>query len=294
MLAVLASGALIPPPIAHATYSGKNGRNGKIAFVAPGKGGNLDVYTIHKDGTHKRQLTRTNKNEYAPTFSPKGRAIAFERSSGIFGMSAGGRNITFVGPGESPSFSPDGQKLAFIGPDDGEVYRMLSSNGGNVQKLTNQPHSGASDSEPAWGSSGKIAYVQCCPDAGPGGNGGDSLWEVNPNGTGQGLFGGKTIEGWAPDWSPDGTHLAYTGFGAGADISVYIRQADGTGKHIVIGDDPGFGFSEAVWSPNGKLFVLKVQPDGRPGYLATVRKNGTGFRKIPHTKGASSPTWQPR
>lgn len=49
---IVASG-LFTGPTAHATYAGKTGTNGKIVYVAPGKNNNFDIYSIHKDGTHR-------------------------------------------------------------------------------------------------------------------------------------------------------------------------------------------------------------------------------------------------
>jgi Tol biopolymer transport system component len=293
VLAMLGTGTIACLPAAHATYSGKNGVNGKIVYVAPGVGGNTDIYSIKPDGTHKRQLTHTNANEYAPTFSPLGRIIAFQRGSNIFRMWANGTSVTLVGPGANPTFSRDGETIGYTGPGS-EIYKMRALDGGGVHQVTDQPNSGAGADEASWGKSGRIAYVQCCPDEGPGGNGGETLWEVRPTGASQKTFGGQTIEGWSPDWAPDGSRIVYTGYGPGVAFSLFVIKKDGSNNHMVLAGTNAVDYEDGVWSPSGTKFLLVARPDGMTGHLAIVNKNGTGIHKVPHTKGASSPVWQPR
>jgi Tol biopolymer transport system component len=255
--------------------------------------GHLDIYSIKVDGSHKRRLTRTHANEFFPTLSPLGKVVAFVRHGNIYRMHPDGSNLREIGPGWHPSFSPDGEKIAFIGPAN-EVYKMKALDGSGVTKLTEQPNENAGADEPAWGESGQIAYVQCCPDEGPGGTGGDTLWKVNPNGTDQELFGGTTLDGWSPDWSPDGSKLVYTDYDESIDRSLFIINQNGTNNHVALSGTNNRDYMDAVWSPDGKRLVFVVQPDSEYPYLATVKKDGTDFHKIPNTTRASSPVWRPR
>lgn len=101
------------------TYEGKYNTSpawsslDRIAFSGMRKG-QIDIYTIHADGTNLRRLTGGRGNNEDPCWSPDGRYLAFSsnREGGyhLYVMTASGQNqrrITF-GNGEqtSPSWSP--------------------------------------------------------------------------------------------------------------------------------------------------------------------------------------------
>jgi Tol biopolymer transport system component len=288
VVGIVAIGCLLiaSPPVAHATFRGANGKNGKIAFIAPGEAGHYDIFTIHMNGTHKRKLTDTVNHEFSPNFSPLGRVIAYDRHGDVARMQASGKNKTVLGGGTQPAFSPNGERVAFVRPQDDEIYIRRATDGGGSRRVTVTPGQNSADS-PAWSSKGKIAYVRE--------QGGPHLRQVNPNGTGDGPFGGTDIMGFAPDWSPDGRKLLYTYYDDDGDVAVYMVNKDGSNNHMVHG---GFGqtidFREAVWSPNGKWFLMESKGEFDDSVLLLVKRDGSVVKNIPHTAKASSPTWQGR
>ena len=52
----------------------------RLAFLAPGLGGNFDVYVVGADGTSKeRNISNSPEEEYWPSWSPDGTRIAFTK-----------------------------------------------------------------------------------------------------------------------------------------------------------------------------------------------------------------------
>jgi Tol biopolymer transport system component len=153
----------------------------------------------------------------------------------------------------------------------------LAAGGGRFARAT-FPRKRDNASWPAWSPDGKeIAYVRgsyyCawsfwyCDrsiDAG-------QLWLMNADGTGRHMIAAR---GFNPDWSPDGTKLAY---GVPGD-KVVIANADGSDPKVVTtGVDP-------AWSPDGQ--ELAVQDDDN---IWVVGIDGQNRRLI--LRKADSPDW---
>jgi TolB protein len=282
---------LFPAEVAKATYPGPNRKNGKIVFAAhpTPTASAFDLFSIRADGTKRKRLTRTKAHESEPTFSPRGRVVAYQKGfKKIFRMQADGTRQTFIGEGMSPTFSPDGEVIAFHDDETGEISKMRATDGGDVQPVTPDDDEQAYD--PSWGPSNKIAFTECC------GSEGNYLWTVRPDGSNQHLVGSGAVQGSAPDWSPGGSKIAYVGYEDDRFV-IRVLNADGTNNHVVKGGGERLSFEDVVWSPNGKwlLFVVVDRIDeGDPPHIAVVKKDGTGYHIIPHTAGGLYPIWQPR
>src|SRR5918999_1641215 len=117
---------------ADATFPGKNGR---IAYSGY-DGNDYEIYTINSRGGAKRKVTNNNRDDYSPSYSPRGKRIAYVKSDGndteIYTIKVGGRTETKLTQNNAdeaaPTFSPDGKKIA---------YMVYSNATGNTEIYTN-------------------------------------------------------------------------------------------------------------------------------------------------------------
>ena len=163
-----------------------------------------------------------------------------------------------------------------------------------------------------------VAVVAATPAFGtaPGGNGQivfahfPRLWVVNPDGTGERKFEHlKQSEDVQPDWSPDGTRIAFTRCGS-ARCELWTVKYDGTGFKRVGPDclrktsciDRG----SASWSPDSKRIAFgqaSAGPQRRQGQdpeIWVMNANGTGARRVTHMSPGNEyaidlfwPIWSP-
>jgi Tol biopolymer transport system component len=127
--------------------------------------GDEEIYVMNADGTDVRQLTSNTDFDSAPSWSPDGRLILFERAlagtftpgveaqeKDVYVMRADGTDVRRLtdSPGldEGPELSPDGTKIAFSSARDGqqEIY-VMDADGSNPRRLTDNP---ARDESPDW------------------------------------------------------------------------------------------------------------------------------------------------
>jgi hypothetical protein len=130
----------------------------RVAYVAPGPGGQSDVWVADADGTHRARLTRSRAWEVAATWSPDGRRLLVERDGRLFVIGADGRDERLLTNGTQASWSAGSHRIAFVarrgGSDD--LY-SIESTGRGLRRLTTSP---AEESEPAWSPDGtRIAFT---------------------------------------------------------------------------------------------------------------------------------------
>ena len=93
----------------------------------------------------------------------------------------------------------------------------------------------------------------------------------------------------SPDWSPDGTMIAFVSNRDGARSRSQIYVMDTHGKNpIRLTDGPGFK-RDPDWSPDGRKIAFSV--DGREDYLAVMDADGGNREKLEDQAG--DPSWSP-
>jgi Tol biopolymer transport system component len=306
LLAVVASCLALLAPTAHAAFPGKNG---KIAFEDLGSVGH-SLALINPDGSGRVTL-----HEFVPSccsgdpaWSADGRRLAFvdERSdtfNEIFTINADGGGLTqFTTGGDGdrrfdPSWSPDGSRITYhrvcVNVCAGQVEPVR--NGIFIANGTAETIIAQHDADPAWSPDGtKIAFVTsrhepnpyfCYPDCE------SEIYTMNADGTGQTRISNRPGVEVHPNWSPDGTKIAFLAYRGNGPTDIYTMNADGPGQTNVT-NSPAFERSPA-WSPDGRKIAFS-SGSGAASDIYTINADGTGLTNVTNSSTPEvDPDWQP-
>jgi Tol biopolymer transport system component len=300
---------------ASAAYPGANGR---LAFGVLGPSG-VAIVTVRPDGLGLRTLTSGVKFHGCAAYSPNGTWIAYCSNAGgkleIWAMRQNGTDqhpVTNLGGRATfPDYSPDGRRIAFGGPEPGdpasEVYVVDAATGGSLERLTScTGHAaGCFNALPAWSPDGtKIAYIHGDGRDALGNGINEQVWVMNADGSGaHPLTAGAAPKDQLPDWSPDGTKLAYASGVLGSG-GIWVMNADGSGQHQLTGCTSGapapcaggddFG---PTWSPDGHeiAFARDFAAVGGDRPIVVMNSDGSDQHRITASGVvAYAPAWQPR
>lgn len=216
----------------------------RIAFSRFVQSGVQDIFTIAPDGTGLQRLTTGTGLAELPEWSPDGRRIAYlhEGAGGteLWLMDADGshqQHIVLPVEAVHPSWSPDGRTIAF---DNGYGIWLVRADGSDPRPLTsNCTPAGSCDPSvayfaPEWSFDGrKLTY-----------GAGDQLGDrsvVVSTASGTVLAQGGTDQCCAvftfPQWSPDGSKVAYLGTQPTSPDwpGIAVANADLTGSLFITG-----------------------------------------------------------
>jgi Tol biopolymer transport system component len=236
---------------------------------------------------------------------------------------------------DDPTWAPDGRRLAFVeligdcdGPpgltagcdngsagDAGYALEVVNRDGTHRHRLFTSIVRVARNLDrvrPTWSPDGRT-IVYASPTSSPsGGCGGSALWAVSPDGTHHrpliqtchlGLRSAS-----APDWSPDGRHLAFAAGSGDVDYAVAnVYVVDRQGRHlrqVTRNKPPPSGclpcppdvFAESPsWSPDGKSIVYAASMFRQgSGGIWTVDATGGHRHQVVQVQSSGEPTWRPR
>lgn len=121
------------------------------------------------------------------------------------------------------------------------------------------------------------------------------LWLMNADGTDQRLLPTGIVLESGPDWSPDGTKLAFTGwdpegsYPAGLVFDLWLLYADG-GRPVNVTNSSEHGVTSFSWSPDGAQFVYATTEWD----LWIVNVDGSGQQRITDDEAHQNlPAWSP-
>ena len=159
------------------------------------------------------------------------------------------------------------------------------------------PTLSSSIGQAATAADGRIAYNSY-------GSGDGDIYLVNADGTGRVNVTadqprGEVDDDQGPDWSPDGSQIAFTRYRFQEGSDVFVINPDGTGLHAVTEEtgtfeQPVFN-SQPDWSPDGSQFAMASDRDGNLE-IWTIDVDGTDPEQLTATSGAVrniQPTWTP-
>jgi Tol biopolymer transport system component len=299
---------------------------GRIVFSGGGGDAQVDLFSMHPDGSDVRQLTDTPASEEQPAPSPDGSRLAFavrepgDPTSYVIGvMDADGANRGEISgtrleprnPVGDPAWSPEGSEIAFAAYGDGGGIYVAGVDGGRPRRLTSAgPPTIHVDGEPVWSPNGDaIAFIRWIiggSDEPPA----YEILEVSPSGGDATLIARfpAPTQG-SPDdngevrglsWSSDGSQLAFATEGA-----IFTIDADGAQpRELVSCEDLGCDsetdvFTDSTtWSIDGRRIAFTAWvnvPSARADppliYVATVSEDPSTVTST--GVGGLFPAWLP-
>jgi Tol biopolymer transport system component len=202
--------------------------------------------TVRRDGTGRRLLPRLTLQDTSPTWSPDGRRLAF----------VGNRRCR-------------GCSWLYTVRRDGTGLRRVIAHGA---------------SSPSWSSTSTIAFVNNDDLSRTPGDIPDGLYTVEPDGSRlrRVYSGGHLGTGEAPDWSPDGSRIAFAAATRDApdNQEIFTVKPNGRGLRRLtrFGPHLGGGVGAPHWSPDGRRITFSDNND-----LYVMRADGRGLRRIVDT-----------
>ncbi len=202
-----------------------------IAFAWMGeKGDNWDIYVKELEGPGFNRLTTDPADDCCPAWSPDGRQIAFQRSSGdrkvlyLISMVGGGeRKLAEVGIGRL-SWSPDGKNIAFMdrksAKDPWSIW-SLSVETLERKKITTPDLSDFGDRWPAFSPNGRdLAFIRSNdPNTGV-------LYAMHLPG-GEPKVVTDRNSPFSPCWTADSREIVFTGDPGTGESSLWRTFVDG-------------------------------------------------------------------
>jgi len=224
--------------------------------------------------------TPTRTPTATPTTRPQDK-IAFvsdrDGNEEIYVMNADGSGVTDLtnhpDPDEFPVWSPDGSKIAFKSWRDGtwEIYVMNADGSGQTRLTNNSMEELAISWSP---DSNRIVFD--CPDG---------ICVMDADGSHQRWL----AVGSSPDWSPDGTRIAFVSQTTG-NREIYVIDSDGS-HQTRLTRSPDYK-EDPIWSPDGAKIAFEwLPPSG--GYYEIYVMNADGSHQINITNWPQYHDWEP-
>ena len=281
-------------------------KGGRLTYASARTG---QIETIGADGTRRRGVTRELAGSFLSPFawSRDGRRILYEAAvvpthANLWTMSPTGTGVKRLTRSRSDErdavWSTDGRLVAFsrwsapnVHVDETGSIFTIRSDGAHERLLIGGQKGHFSVSKPSWSPDGKrIAFVRSSfydDYSGPLG-----LFVANADGT----HARRLVEeidseqfGPAPDWSPDGKHIAYGNGGA-----IRLIKPDGTGRKRLTPDVAGYECSDPAWSRDGQRLALVCgERDTNARGVFVMNADGTDLLRLLDDRRATSPTWSP-
>jgi TolB protein len=209
--------------------------------------GNAGILAMQPDGSGAHMLTGDG-GDRDPSWSPDGSKLVFANGSNLYVVNADGSErvqLTFDTDQRwdvHPSWSPDGTRIAYQASlPTGDTQIIVD----DLATGTEVPITGATtfSTSPAWSPDGSLIVFSSSRD------GAESIYLMNPDGSGVTRLTSAATSDESPAWSPDGSQIAFS-----RNSQIWVIGRDGSNPHQLT--TTGNGSWDPAWQP---------LPPGPPG-----------------------------
>lgn len=249
--------------------------------AACGAAGKHQLATFEMDGERRGGIVKGSKNNMSPSWSPDGSQVAYISFGSGFPeawVSAGGQGqqvTKFGNTTVTPVWTPDGKNL-IVGTGESNTDLFVVNLSGKVLHQITRAYN--IDMFPSLSPDGRIVFSSE--------RAGDlHLFQTASGGGAKRLtyVGYQNVE---PDWSPDGTKIAFASREKASGFSVFIMDADGS--NIVRLTNEGNNESP-VWSPDSRYLAYSSSRGG----IYFMLEGGENEFLIPKSSGCNNLDWGP-
>ena len=266
------------------------GTNGVVAFNHGGQ-----IVTLSSSG--ETVLDPGGPSQTRPAFSPDGTRIAYVSGYHLWTMDSDGSKprsipVTTNPYEDDPTWSPDATKLAYINGTDSQIYTVASA-GGTPRQIT----TGLSPADLKWSPTPDLIAFDALDVHGTGFR---QVFTVNTRTLKVSRLTSGSCNSNQPDWSPDGTEIAYSTACFDGDSNIGAMPSSGGSASpvalYVVADA-----SWPSWSPDGAEIVFSANEGKGSVQLWGASPSTVGDGKsvsatrLTDDAGQSNimPTWQP-
>ena len=255
------------------------------------RGGRTDIYCCDADGARMRALTSEGKTCLSPSWLPDRSGFLYtafiDRYAAVYQAKILPGNrlqrtvvANYPGLNTGGAVSPDGRFAALVLSLTGNVELYLRELGTKrLIRLTKTPH--ANEASPAWAPNGKtLAYVS---DE----TGRPQVYLLKSTGGPVRRLVSGLAESVAPDWSADGTKIAFCGRSP-SGYAIYITDLNG--NYVKISPD-GDSYQDPSWAPDNRHVVASRGTDGRRTLVLLDSKGAQPVNLTPYAGDWYLPDW---
>jgi Tol biopolymer transport system component len=282
------------PPSPAPSGSQEAGLKGQIVFEDSGEGfHHTQIWLENADGSNVRQLVKDAFTDNSASLSPDGSRIVFGRGftdsiedavadpslfgaimvvnvdgTGLHEVETGSRAKLCDAAPEGDAWSPDGRRIAYVRycfDPKAQFVEMgiwtINADGSDARRVTRtEPAAQTQDHRVGWSPDGKsLTFNRIDTSVSPER---DAIFTIGVDGKGLHQVTPWSLGANDPDWSPDGTLIA---FNASAEPSptqnIYTIHADGTGlTELTRYDESGQATFHPSWSPDGSQILFSHSP----------------------------------
>jgi TolB protein len=261
----------------------------RMLFVNQGR-----IYRVDSDGADAQPISSPGIEAMSPTWSPDGRhALYMEFPAFLYRheIRTGERSLVVDDKDQNfgPDYSPDGRTMAFskMTVEGTDIYSYNLTDACCLQRLTvGRLYDNLS---PSYSPDGRrIAFTSSRL-----GDGFSQIYVMSADGTGQEILApvawGVTGASFAPDWSPDGLHVAFHRYVNRIPQIFVMDLATRTVRQLT-----SFGRNtDPAWAPDGRhLSFVSNRSGSRQVWIIDIKTSR--IRQLTRLGQARLPSWSPR